>query len=95
MVLFAIPVRIIATWLFNKTGESAVIIALFHAAMNATQNQFTALVPGYSSIYLIVAFAAIALLLIAVTRGRLAYNREPASTTQGAFHQVNLAEDAI
>jgi membrane protease YdiL (CAAX protease family) len=76
LVAFAVPVRIIATWLFNNTGQSVVIVALFHAAMNGVQGDMQKIIPGYSTIYLIAAFAVVSFVLIAVTRGKLGYKRE-------------------
>jgi membrane protease YdiL (CAAX protease family) len=78
LVVYAIPVRFLATWLFNNARQSVVIVALFHAAMNSAQAQFQQLIPGYNSFYLIAAFAVVSFVLIAVTRGKLGYKQEEA-----------------
>jgi hypothetical protein len=79
MMVYAIPVRFLATWLFNSARNSVVIVAVFHAAMNATQSDLSKLVPGYNSFYLIGAFAVVSVLLVAVTRGKLGYAGEQGS----------------
>jgi hypothetical protein len=76
LIVYAIPVRFLATWLFNNARQSVVIVALFHAAMNSAQGQFQQLIPGYSPFYLLAAFAVVSFVLIAVTRGKLGYKHE-------------------
>jgi hypothetical protein len=76
LTVYAIPVRIIATWLYNSARQSVVIVAIFHAAMNATQSELQKLIPGYNSFYLLAAFAVVSFVLIAVTRGKLGYKQE-------------------
>jgi membrane protease YdiL (CAAX protease family) len=78
LVVYAIPVRFVATWLFNSARQSVVIVALFHAAMNATQSELQKVLPGYNSFYLIGAFAVISFILIAVTRGKLGHKQDEA-----------------
>jgi membrane protease YdiL (CAAX protease family) len=81
LIAFALPVRFIATWLFNNARQSVVIVAVFHASMNAVQSELGKVIPGYNPFYLIGAFAVISVVLIAVTRGKLRYEREPAVTS--------------
>jgi membrane protease YdiL (CAAX protease family) len=76
LVVYAIPVRILATWLFNSVGQSVVLVAVFHASMNAAQGIFGQLVPGYNAFYMLGAFAVAGFVLIAVTRGKLGYKTE-------------------
>jgi hypothetical protein len=76
LIAFAMPIRIIAAWLFNNAAQSAFIVGAFHAAMNSTQNQLTNLVPGYNSVFLIGALGVVAVVLIAISRGRLGYERQ-------------------
>jgi hypothetical protein len=86
LIVFAIPVRFIATWLYNSARRSVVIVAIFHAAMNATQSELPKLIPGYNSFYLIAAFAVVSFVLIAVTKGKLGYKQEQAqSPTQATL----------
>ena len=80
MAVYAVPVRFIATWLFNSARRSVVIVALFHAAMNAMQSELGKLSPNYNPFYLIGAFAVVSFILIAVTRGKLGYKRDEAPT---------------
>jgi membrane protease YdiL (CAAX protease family) len=76
LAIVAIPIRILATWLFNSVGQSVLIVALFHASMNSTQGVLTGALPGYSTFYLLGAFAVASFVLIAVTRGTLGYRKE-------------------
>jgi uncharacterized protein len=80
MAAYALPVRFIATWLFNNARRSVVIVALFHAGMNAMQSELGKLSTAYNPFYLIGAFAVVSFILIAVTRGKLGYKREEAQT---------------
>ncbi|MEO8286239.1 MAG: CPBP family glutamic-type intramembrane protease [Chloroflexota bacterium] len=84
LTAFAIPVRLLATWLFNSVGQSVIVVALFHAAMNAVQGEITKLVPDYSPFYLLGGFAVAAFVLIAITRGKLGYKAEQEQATQPA-----------
>lgn len=81
MAVYAIPVRFVATWLFNSARRSVLIVALFHAAMNATQSEMGKLTSSYNPFYLIGAFALVSFVLIAVTRGKLGHKQEEAQTT--------------
>ncbi|HKW71191.1 MAG TPA: hypothetical protein VJQ08_00005, partial [Candidatus Dormibacteraeota bacterium] len=72
------PVRILVTWLFNSTGGSVPIAALFHAAMDtaASAAVLATFYPWSDGNILYIGFAVIAVVLIVVTRGRLGYRRE-------------------
>lgn len=83
LIVYAIPVRILATWLFNSVGQSVIIVALFHAAMNSMQGELQKAVPGYNAFYLLGAFAVVSVILIAVTRGRLGYKKVDGSPQLG------------
>lgn len=87
LIVYALPVRILATWLFNSVGQSVLIVALFHAAMNSAQGELQKLLPDYNTFYLLGAFAVVSFVLIAVTRGKLGYrnNQESASDRAGAL----------
>jgi membrane protease YdiL (CAAX protease family) len=84
LVVYAIPVRFIATWLFNNARQSVVIVAVFHAAMNAVQSELGKVLPGYNTFYLLGAFAVVAVVLLVVTKGKLGYQREQAGTSAPA-----------
>jgi membrane protease YdiL (CAAX protease family) len=80
--VFAIFLRVLIMWLYNGSGRSVLIVALFHSAFNATsgsENVTPILIPGTAaSLIPIAAVAVIAVVLAAVTRGRLAYEPERA-----------------
>jgi membrane protease YdiL (CAAX protease family) len=73
--------RIVVMWLYNGSGRSVLVVALFHSAYNAAtslgEQRFTGeLIPG--SAQLLIAFgvlAVLAVVLAVLTRGRLAYER--------------------
>jgi membrane protease YdiL (CAAX protease family) len=80
LVLGSVPVRVLAAWVYNNTRGSLLIIGLFHAALGATTGAvlLPQLVPGggtYAEVF--GAFAAVGLLLVLITRGRLGYKPIP------------------
>jgi membrane protease YdiL (CAAX protease family) len=77
--------RVVVMWLYNGTGRSVLIVALFHSAFNSAtslgQQRFTAeLIPGPSLLHAAGVLVAVAVLVVALTRGRLAYKPERATT---------------
>lgn len=80
LVLFSVPVRVIAAWLYNNAKGSLLLLGLFHASLGATAGAVLLpyLVPkGANLTYAVYgAIAVAALLLILVTRGRLSYKPE-------------------
>jgi membrane protease YdiL (CAAX protease family) len=82
VLLFALtpPVRVLMTWLWNSTRGSVIVVALFHGAFNATNGaKFTPqFVPG-DLLWVYAVYAALALIVIALTRGRLAYGADTAT----------------
>jgi uncharacterized protein len=79
LIGYSAQVRILITWLFNSTGGSVPVAALFHGAMDTTGSPavlalFFPLLGDGNLLY--VAFALIALALIVVTRGKLGYRAE-------------------
>jgi membrane protease YdiL (CAAX protease family) len=79
LFVFTIPVRVLATWFWNGTRGSVIIVALLHGAWNTTTGEkFTpAFVPG-DTLWVWGVYAALAVVVLALTRGRLAYGGEPA-----------------
>jgi membrane protease YdiL (CAAX protease family) len=81
--VFAMFIRVLIMWLYNGSGRSVLIVALFHSAFNAisgSENVTPILIPGTAaSLIPIAAVAVIAVLLVVFTRGRLAYEPEPAA----------------
>jgi uncharacterized protein len=75
LVLFSVPVRILITWVFNSTGGSLPVVALLHASIDTTASGsvLTAFYPGVDGRLLCVGIAIVAVVLIAITRGRLGY----------------------
>jgi membrane protease YdiL (CAAX protease family) len=81
--IFAMFIRVLIMWLYNGSGRSVLIVALFHSAFNATsgsENITPILIPGAAaSLIPIAAVAVIAVLVGVFTRGRLAYEPERAA----------------
>lgn len=81
LVLFSVPVRVIAAWLYNNTRGSMLIMGLFHGSLGAVAGSVLLpyIVPkGANPTYVIYgAFAVLAALIVLVTRGRLSYKSNP------------------
>jgi len=81
LVLFSVPVRVLAAWLYNNTGGSLLLIGLFHSSLGATTGAVLLpyLVPKGADLTVEIygAFAVAALLLVLLTRGRLTYKPIP------------------
>lgn len=77
LVLFSVPVRIIAAWLYNNARGSMLVVGLFHSSLGAVTGAVLLphLVPNGANLTFAIygAFGVLALLLVIVTRGRLAY----------------------
>ena len=73
LILFSVPMRIVITWIFNSSGGSVPVVALFHASVDTTASAavLTAFYPGIDGRLLYVALAVLALALVIMTRGRL------------------------
>jgi len=92
-VVFCLVFSVFITWLFNRTGESLPVVMLAHVSVNNFASVvwfavFSTLDPSgqAASWASVVGFGAVALLLVAVTRGRLGYRPEP--------HAEGAARDA-
>jgi len=77
LIVFSGPMRILLTWLYNSTGGSLPIVALFHASINATGGAaiLTTFFAGVDGLLLYAALAVLALVVIVATRGRLGLPR--------------------
>jgi membrane protease YdiL (CAAX protease family) len=90
LMLLAIPTRIVMTWLFNSAMGSVIIVALFHAAYNMTNNEIIPdFIPEMNRIFanyewLYAVLGVLALVLIVVTKGRLSYEAEHAAPPEDA-----------
>jgi membrane protease YdiL (CAAX protease family) len=84
LILLAIFTRIVMTWLFNVAMGSVVVVTLFHAAYNISNNELirsfvpemTRMFPNNGWLYAVL--GALALLLVVLTRGRLWYEPDHA-----------------
>jgi uncharacterized protein len=78
-VLATICLTIIYTWVFNNTKGSLLIVILLHASFNVAAAGIVAplfpapIVLDYGLLPILVGFGAAALLVVALTRGRLGY----------------------
>jgi uncharacterized protein len=83
-VVFAIFFRILIMWLYNGSGRSVLIVALFHSAFNMTNGQkitpeLLRLPEGMASLIPVAAVAVLAVVVAVLTKGRLAYQPERAA----------------
>ncbi len=73
--------RIVVMWLYNGSGRSVLVVALFHSAYNSATSLGDQRFTGeliYGSAQLLIAFgvlAVVAVIVAVLTRGRLAYER--------------------
>jgi membrane protease YdiL (CAAX protease family) len=80
-VISAISFTIVMTWVFNNTKGSLLIAILMHASFNTTFLILNLLFPAPivtdygSTVPSVIGYGAVALLVIALTRGRLGYER--------------------
>jgi len=83
LVLFAVPVRLILTWVFNSTGGSLPLVALLHASFDVTASAaiLTGFYPGLDGRLLYFGLAIVAIGVLVLTRGRLGY-RQPTPASQ-------------
>ena len=84
LVVFAIFFRVLIMCLYNGSGRSVLIVALFHSAFNITNGQKITPellhLPGtLASLIPALAVMVLAVLITVVTRGRLAYEPERAA----------------
>ena len=87
VAVFAIFFRVLAIWLYNVTGRSVLLVGLFHSAFNMVSGQelMPELVPSLDAGLLAVAVVAVlAVVIAALTRGRLGYESERAAPRTAA-----------
>ena len=88
-----VPLSLIMTWVFNRTGQSVPLVMLLHASINSTYSLiWPRLFPVLDDAHLnytvqLVATVAVTLVLLVVTRGRLGLVRD-------APHEVGAADQA-
>jgi len=73
LIVFSGPMRILVTWVYNSTGGSLPVVALFHASINATGGAaiLATFFAGVDGLYVYAALAVLAVVVIVATRGRL------------------------
>ena len=90
LMLLATFTRIVMTWLFNVAMGSVIVVTLFHAAFNVSNNELvTAFMPQMKSMFannewIYPVLGVLALLLIVFTKGRLSYKAEHTAPPQDA-----------
>jgi membrane protease YdiL (CAAX protease family) len=77
LAVFAVFIRVLIMWLYNGSGQSVLVVGLFHSAFNMTNGQkitpeLLGLPPGLASLIPSLAVMVVTVLLVVVTRGRLA-----------------------
>ena len=85
VALFVLPVcsRIVLTWLYNRSGQSIPVVGVYHAGLGiATGSAFLpTLAPGLDPVWAYAGFAALAVVILIATRGRLGYEHDVAQPT--------------
>jgi membrane protease YdiL (CAAX protease family) len=82
LVMVAVFFRVVVMWLYNGSGRSVLVVALFHSAYNSAwgtgDQKFTGeLIPGPAATLIpIGVVAVVAVVVAAFTRGRLSYEPE-------------------
>ena len=88
LFVFPISVRLVITWLYNRTGRSVPIVGLFHAGLGVSTGTafIPAVAPTFSMGLVYAGFGVLAAIVLIATRGRLGYvaTSEPAPTGQPA-----------
>jgi membrane protease YdiL (CAAX protease family) len=88
LVVVAVFFRVVVTWLYNGSGHSVLVVALFHSAYNSAwgtgDHKFTGELISRPAATLIPigVVAVVAVVVAALSRGRLAYEPERGATTE-------------
>jgi uncharacterized protein len=79
-ILSGIEFALIFTWVFNQTRGSLLLAILLHTSVNVFQGVVNVLYPSQagSEVNGLIGFGALALALVFLTRGRLAYRHDDA-----------------
>jgi membrane protease YdiL (CAAX protease family) len=77
LIVFSGPMRILLTWIYNATGHSIPVVALFHASINATGGAaiLAMYFAGIDGVLIYAALAVFALIVVIATHGRLGLPR--------------------
>ena len=99
LVVVAVFFRVVVMWLYNGSGRSVLVVALFHSAYNSAwgtgDHKFTGeLISGPTATLIpIGAVAVVAVVVTVLSRGRLAYEPERGTTTErGGWSGPNEAQ---
>ena len=86
LFIFPLGNRTVATWLYNRSGGSVPVAGLTHSAWNLATGgvMLPALVADIEPAFSYVGFAAVALIVIAATRGQLGYRHAASATGASA-----------
>jgi CAAX protease family protein len=80
VALFVLPisVRLVLTWIYNRSGRSLPIVGLYHAGLGvATGSAFIpVLAPSVDPVVVYAGFAVLGVAVLVATRGRLGYGSE-------------------
>lgn len=92
-VIAVTAIAFIFTWVFNNTRGSLLLAMLLHASINTASDAFLRFFPALPTAQLAamssyIAFALVALVIIAATRGRLSYERYRRETKLPAPHPI-------
>lgn len=93
-----IPLSIVMTWVFNRTGQSLPLVMVLHASINATYSSvwsdiFPTLNLATDPAHVqLIAFTAVALVLLVATRGRLGLQAREAPTSGPSDEDAAPAE---
>ena len=79
LFVLPIPVRMTLTWLYNASGRSVPVAGLYHAGLGVASGIafIPVLAPGVDPVWVYAGFAALAVVVLAATRGRLGLPAEP------------------
>src|SRR6266511_932785 len=85
LFVLPIPVRIVLTWLYNRSGNSLPVVGIYHAGLGiASGSSFLPVIaPTVNPVFVYAGFGVLPLVVLVATRGRLGYPRgaEPAAPT--------------
>jgi membrane protease YdiL (CAAX protease family) len=99
LILLAISTRVVMTWLFNRAMGSVIVVTLFHAAFNMSNNELPrTFIPEINRMFannewIYVVLGVLALVLVVFTRGRLSY--EAASTALAEAAPSSKVEERV
>jgi len=88
LVMVAVVFRVVVMWLYNGSGRSVLVVALFHSAYNSAwgtgDHKFTGeLISGPTATLIPIGAVAVVVVVVTVlSRGRLAYEPERGATTE-------------